>query len=236
MIQPPPDGPLDAGRPIAGRPAWHPDPAGSDGFECYWDGHRWTDHRRYGDSVERRSAGPAARRPSAGWGPPIEWKLAAAIGLAVLVASVATGLAVLASDSPGRPSPPYSGLVSATCSVDGFTVDAQAYYRSDGDSLELYEFLYRTIGGGQSYGLFDPGPRGEFNNVNLGVITNGHVVFASASPDDRVSGVLYRDPVDLRLNRSRPTYVGFQAIFDVAFGDDPSCVADTPPIPLSAQG
>jgi hypothetical protein len=240
MTQGPPEGPYLAGPPTPGRPGWHSDPAGYAGFECYWDGHAWTEQRRWGDVIRRAPEGVAERSRSGRRDPRRRSKVAAA-AVAVVVLVAAISLAALASGSLGlRQSPPkpYAGLLSATCSIDGFTVDAQAYYRSDGRHLELYEFLYRTLGGDPTgqFSFFDSGPddRGAFNDVNISLVTNGQVVYSSASPDDRVSGVLFRDPVDVRVDPSAPSYVDFQAIFDVAYASDPSCAADTPPIPLTA--
>lgn len=234
----PPPGSTAAGPPTA-RAAWHADPTGYPDLERYWDGAGWTEHRRWawlgpprsspaaGSSAHTRRQ-PAAPSPSRelGWRarhPRLGgWKSAAAVACASALAIVPLAIA--------GGSPPAKGVVSASCSTDGFTMHAHAFYEPRGGGLKIYKYTYLLT---NSTTYSGPGTvRGEYDNLNLKVVSNKVSLDSDYSPDDRQAGIVYTQLADVQVDADASTHVDFVAIFDVAGWFDPACSARTPALTL----
>ncbi len=158
-----------------------------------------------------------------------------AVFAAVLIAIAAYAL-LRALTAPAE----VSGVVSAHCALGQFSLRAHAYYRSEGDRWKIYKVLYRIRGRGRDFPLgllegtgLSSYVRGLYNNLHVQVVSGGESAYAYRSPDSRVADQLFRESLTADADRSKPTYVRFRAIFDVANRADPSCDARTPALPVA---
>jgi hypothetical protein len=131
-----------------------------------------------------------------------------------LAAAVAVAVSTLVPVTAAR-----AAALPATCSEQGFILNAWAYYTPNGSVRDWNQFQYQLDGhrtGGKS-------------NVNLFVVVDGSgVVYGNESPDRLGSYQLYTvtPPWTVSTPMDDPEYVTYVAYFD-RFGGDPYCIAKT---------